>query len=278
MFLLFLYSNFTYTQSLEDLKKLKNPKKLVSGKGISIKGSLSTNQVYYHSFNIENRRIPYTYLYTGNLNFNFFGKINMPFQYSFVNQNATFSNPLTKNIRIAQPFNRFVLKPTYKGITLHTGTIALNYSPYTLASHRTNGVGLTYKSNKKPYYGGFMIGTLYKATKVDSSIALNSNRPNYKRFGWGFQMGLKKEDDLIEIILFDAKDNIQTLPYSLDKFKITPKANTVGSIKVAKKINEQFLLKSEIAYSGITNDTRNEQSLTKKYFLQSLPTNLLRTS
>jgi hypothetical protein len=138
----------SHAQDLEKLKTFR-VKDLLNG-GIKVSGGVTANQTYYNSWGIADRQVPLNFLYSGNLTLDILGKIKMPVQFSFSNQNINFSNPFNNNFRgaayrFAQPFNRLVLKPTYKGFTLHIGTCALNFSPYTLAAHRYDGIGLEYK-------------------------------------------------------------------------------------------------------------------------------------
>lgn len=242
----------------QDLEKLKDltPKKLLKGKGIDISGMVAANHVFYNATGIPNRNIPVNILYTGSLNLNIFDKIKMPVSFSFSNQNINFAYPFNKDYRFAQPFNRFVLKPRYKSLTLHLGTASMNFSPYTLAGHRFEGIGVEFKPKSKPFYIAAMSGNLLRAVRVDSNFTVRNNRPSYKRFGWGVMGGLKKEQDKVEVIFFTAADRLSSLPYSLDALNIAPMANTVMSVKAEKSIYKVWQLGTEIAYSGITTDTR----------------------
>lgn len=245
----------TFAQDLEQLKNL-TPKKLLKGKGVQVSGMVSANHVFYNATGIPNRNIPVNFLYTGSLNVNIFDKIRMPVSFSFSNQNMNFSAPFNRDFRFAQPFNRFVLKPRYKGLTLHLGTGSLNFSPYTLAGHRFEGVGVEFKPKSKPFYVAAMTGTLLRAVRVDSNFTVRNNRPSYKRFGWGVMGGFKKEQDKIEAIFFTAADRLSSLPYNLDALNITPMANAVFSLKGEKQLFKVLQFGAEIAYSGITTDIR----------------------
>ena len=148
--LLFITCFGSFSQDLEklnlkDLKKKLSPKEFLK-KGIKVSGSISGNHVFYTATGIPNRAVPIDILYQGNLNVSLFGKVNMPVSFSLSNQNINFKSLFDQRYNFAQPFNRFVLKPTYKGFTLQVGTCALNFSPLTLAGHRYDGVGLEYKN------------------------------------------------------------------------------------------------------------------------------------
>ena len=252
-------------EKLKDLKKIK-PKDLLKGKGISIKGSLTSNVSYYDMEGSENRRTPFRYLVAGNLNFDFMGKIKMPFSFSFTNQNATLNNPFSQGLPLAQPFNRFVFKPAYKGFVLQIGTVAQTFSPFTLAGHRYEGVGLNYKSNKFPIYGGLMFGSLARRIASDSLLA---NKPSYQRMGYGMQLGYKKEKDFVEFIIFAAKDNYHPTLATLDKKNILPQANVVTSLNFSKQIIKNLFISSEYAVSGLTADTRATDGYASNGFLRT---------
>jgi hypothetical protein len=264
-------------KSLEDLKsfKLKN---LFDG-GIKVTGGITANHTYYNAWGIADRQVPLNFLYSGNLTLDILGKIKMPVQFSFSNQNINFTNPFNNNYRLvasrfAQPFNRLVLKPTYKGWTLHIGTCALNFSPYTLAAHRYDGIGVEYKpkgkdATKAQFYGSLMLGNLKKATRWDTAFTVRNNQPSFKRFGFGVMLGVKKEKDAAELILFTAKDQYNSLPYSLDAQRIFPQANVATSLKFKKGIGEQLSFQTEIALSGMTTDMRATEGFRQKSFFNS---------
>jgi len=264
-------------KGLQDLKsfKLKNLFK----EGIKVSGGITANHTYYNAWGIADRQVPLNFLYSGNLTLDILGKIKMPVQFSFSNQNINFSNPFNNNYRsaasrFAQPFNRLVLKPTYKGWTLHIGTCALNFSPYTLAAHRYDGIGVEYKpkgkdATKAQFYGSLMLGNLKKATRLDTAFTVRNNQPSFKRFGFGLILGVKKEKDAAELIFFTAKDQYNSLPYSLDAQRIFPQANVATSLKLKKVIGKQLSIQSEIALSGMTTDMRATEGARQKTFFNS---------
>lgn len=259
----------------QDLEKLKNfrVKDLFNG-GIKVNGGITANHTYYNAWGIAERQVPLNFLYSGNLTLDILGKIKMPVQFSFSNQNVQFAHPFDKRYRFTQPFNRLVLKPTYKGWTLHIGTCALNFSPYTLAAHRYDGIGVEYKpkskgATKAQFYGSLMLGNLKKATRLDTAFKVRNNQPSFKRFGIGVMLGIKKEKDAAELIFFTAKDQYSSLPYSLDAQHIFPQANVATSLKLKKGIGKQLSIHSEIALSGMTTDLRATEGARQKTFINS---------
>lgn len=252
----------------QDIEKLINtkPTDLLKGKGLSIGGSINANNRYYIPFEIPNRQISYQYLYSGRLIFDFLGKIKMPISFSFTNQGKNFAGvSLRGNLPVAQPFNRLSLKPTYKGSTLLLGTCTLLFSPFTLAGYRYQGVGYEYKSAKFPIYGSLMYGTLLKPIPIYADFP--NNKPAYKRIGMGGKIGYKKEQDFIELILFNAADKTNSLTYLLDDRNIYPESNLVLSANFQKVFLNKIFIKTEIASTQIfteKNEFNSNLSFAKK--------------
>lgn len=245
----------------------KNPagslKALLPKPTIRLSGMITGNHLYYHATGIPDRNVPFNLLYTGNLTADLFGKLKMPISFSFSNQ-ALASNGVNVGNPLAglganpfrQPFNRLQLRPTYKGFTAQLGTCSMQFSPYTLAGRRYEGIGLTYQSPSVPFYVGFMLGNLQRAIRVDTTGQTRLNYPAYKQQGLGIQLGYRKGEDAAELIYFTASDRVASLPYSLDEFGILPQQNAVVALKGSKQLFGQFLVSTELAISGITGDLR----------------------
>jgi hypothetical protein len=74
-------------------------------KGVKVNGSVNINSIGYYAHGLEQRRDPFNWFLTGNLNLNLFG-YDAPFTFSYSNANKSF----------AQPFNQFSFQPQYKGM------------------------------------------------------------------------------------------------------------------------------------------------------------------
>ncbi len=238
--------------------------------GIKVNGMVGANFTYYNTTGLENRNIPFNTLFTGSLTTDLFGKVKMPVAFSLSNQNINFSHPFNRSYRFAQPLNRLILRPTYKGLTLHLGTASMNFSPYTLAGHRFDGVGLEYKPAQKPFYIAAMVGNLMRAVQIDEHNTVRNNMPSYKRTGWGVMTGYRKKQDKAEIIFFTAKDKLNSLPHNLDSLNINPMENSVVSLKLEKGLFDKVTLGGEAAYSGLTTDLRADRRTSGRDFLGTL--------
>lgn len=230
-----LCANFPLTaQNLESIGKEKP---------ISLAGGLSFNQIFYASSGLSSRRDPYSYFASGNVNLSLYGWT-APLSFSVSSQNTTFS----------QPFNQYSLHPTYKWITAHAGYTSMSFSPYTVNGHIFLGGGadIAPEENWKlsAFYGRFL-----KATDADT-VNGHAALPSFERMGYGLKATYGNGQNFIDLILFRAKDD----PYSLrdipDSLEVTPQQNLVVSIGAGKTIFKHFLLKTKLATSALTKDTR----------------------
>lgn len=246
---LFVFSIISYCQAqdVETLLKVK-PKAMLQGKGISMQGSINFMTRFYTPFDIIDRQTASSYILTGQLTIDLFGKVKMPMSFMYSDYSkAVISGLETPSVgALLPPLNRLSLRPTYKGHTLFLGTNALNFSAYTLAGHRFDGIGYEYKSKKQPIYGGFMYGNLSKQVVGDT---LNS----YKRIGFSGKVGYKHEKDLVELILFHAQDKAGT--------KGNPQSNSAMSIRIQKALYKNIILDGELARSAIFNENALQNAL-----------------
>lgn len=275
--------NNLFAQDIEStmnkVKDLKNVPKQLLDAGIKVSGNISSNTTYYDAKVLENRRIPFESILSGNMTFDFFGKVKMPFTFSFNSQNISFAHPFDQKYRFQQPFNRFQFKPSYKGLTLLFGVNTMTFSPLTLNGHRFEGLGIQFKPKKKPFYGNFMLGALQKAIRPDSTLNTPNNRPSYRRNGVGLQVGFKRKQQNFEIIFLHTNDvyssNISSV-HVLDNLQIYPQKNVVFALKGASPIGKKITINAEWANSAITQDTRTsiENNTTTSYrYLGLLPVN-----
>ncbi len=246
----------TAKQVANKIKGIKDAPKKILNNGIKINGEIASTSNYFDSKLVQIGRIPFESSLRGGINFDFFGKVKMPFNFNLNTQSVNFTHPFDQKFRYRQPFNLMQLKPSYKGLTLTIGAGAASYSSLTLNGHRYTGFGIDFKPQKIPIYGGIMSGTLLKAVRQDSSIS--NNEPAFKRVGFGGQIGFKKDKNIAEIIIFRANDVLASLPYTLDKYSIFPKQNAVIGFKGGTVLFQNLAFNIESAISGITDDIRDK--------------------
>jgi hypothetical protein len=212
-------------------------------KWLRYNGGVAANAVFYDG--TANRQ-DLTYYLTGNLNFNVAGVYNIPFSFTYSNQEFSSPSPFS--------FNRFSFHPSYKWITAHIGDVSMTFSPYTVSGHQFSGAGIELNPE-----GKFQISALYgrflKATEYDS-IAENSTAA-YKRIGMGVKTAYDFEFMKLGVILFKASDEVNSITNPLPtELNLTPKDNAVLSFESDFRVLDKANIHIEYAISGVTEDKR----------------------
>lgn len=228
---------------------------------VSVTGGVSLNQIFYSANGIDSRRDPYSYFASGNINFSLYGW-SVPLSFSISNQNTTFQ----------QPFNQYSIHPTYKWVTAHVGYTSMSYSPYTVNGHIFLGGAVDLAPEGKWKFSA-LYGRFLKAVDPDTTDA-SSQLPAFRRMGYGFKTSYTSGGDFVDLTLFHAEDDVNSVSYIPDSLNILPQENLVVSIGAGKTIFERFLLKAELATSALSNDTRAGETdlshpLAKTRFLYS---------
>jgi hypothetical protein len=197
--LIFLSLNLGYTQNLQTIGK---------SKPLSVTGGVSLNQIGYAVSGIESRRDPYTYYASGNINFSLYGW-SVPLSFGYSNHRSTFQ----------QPFNQYSVHPTYKWVTAHAGYTSMSFSPYTVSGHIFFGGGVDLAPEGKWKFSG-LYGRFLKAVKPDTSNT--SKIPAFKRIGHGFKASYIADGNIVDLIMFHAKDELNSIESLPDSIGISP--------------------------------------------------------
>ena len=231
-----LASGLLNAQDIESIK-LNN--------GIKLSGSLGLNTIYYRANGLPQRRDPFNWFFTGNLNVNIFG-YNTPFSFSYSNVNRRFS----------QPFNQFSFSPRYKWVKTYIGYNSMNFSQYSLAGHIFLGGGV--ELTPKNWRLSAMYGRLRKpvAYNFDDSLAAPLET-SYKRMGMGLKAGYDNGNDRLQLIVFHAYDDKNSIPFAPPPEILTPKENFVIGGQGRKKLGKHFFVEAEYTISILNNDTRS---------------------
>jgi hypothetical protein len=236
LIILFLFSLKAKGQDIGSIK-LKN--------GIKLNGSLGFNTIYYNANGLPNRRDPFNWFLTGNLNINLFG-YNTPFSFSYSNVNRNFS----------QPFNQFSFSPRYKWVKTYIGYNSMNFSQYSLAGHVFLGGGI--ELTPKNWHFSAMYGRLRKPVpySFDDSLAAPLES-SYKRMGAGLKAGFDNGSDRLFFILFHAYDDENSIPFDPPPEILTPKRNLVMGGQGRKQIGKGLFVEAEYTLSILNNNTRS---------------------
>jgi hypothetical protein len=223
------------------------------GEPVGMDGGIGINTRMYAANGIENRQSPFFWTVNANVNFNIY-KFNVPFSALVsVNQfEITAPNPdpqlppLRQNL--TNRFNRIGASPYYKWIKLHGGHRSMNFSEYTLSNLVYLGGGVDLTPNN--WRISALYGRLAKAEPLDLSL-ITPNVPIYQRFGWGTKVGYGSNDNFIDVMLFKAWDDPNSIA-AIDPPKVFPNENMVIGIKGQKSLFEKFRLGGEFARSALT--------------------------
>ncbi len=215
-------------------------------KPLKITGGLASNHILYGASSNQSRRDPYSFFFSGNVNFDLYGW-SVPLSFTYSNQQSSFQ----------QPFNQYGIRPTYKWVTAYLGYNSLTFSPYTLNGHIFYGAGVELAPP-----GIFKVTALYgrfrQAVPADT-LSGGENIPAFKRMGYGLKVSLQKERDFVDLILFRARDQDRSLPYLPDTVEVTPEENLVLSLNAGKTFFSKLLLTGEFATSAMARDIRSER-------------------
>jgi len=226
-------------------------------KGVKVNGSLNVNTVGYYAHGIAQRRDPFNWFLTGNLNINLFG-YDAPLSFSYSNANKSFS----------QPFNQFSFQPQYKWVKTYIGYNSMTFSNYTLAGHVFLGGGVELTPGK--WKIAAMYGRLKKAVPFNGTDTLNAI---FKRMGYGLKVGYENNGNSISANIFTAKDDVNSIPYILYNSSLTPKQNVAISVSGRKTFLKRFFVEGEYAVSALNNDIRANNSKSEADTIVHKPTN-----
>lgn len=235
-----LLANRLLSQNLEELG-LK--------KGLKISGSMNLNTVAYLANGLENRREPFNWFASGNLNIRLFG-YNAPFSFSYSNTQRNF----------AQPFNQLKFSPRFKWIQLHGGYTSLNFSPYTLSGHIFLGVGLELSPGK--WRVSAMYGRLLKAIPFNPLDSIPTPNASFERRGLGIKLGREGSQTSWDVNIFSAKDDPNSLAFIPPNSVLSPEQNLALGFHIRQRIGAHFFTEVTYAISALNSDLRaNNDSL-----------------
>lgn len=242
---LFLLITLTGIARAQNIDLAHMDKLFGKGNPLKINGGISASGIYY-SGNDGSGRAPFTWFINGNLNVNILGQVNLPFSFNLTNTGSGYAYP-------ALP-NRLSLHPSYKWVTGHIGDVTMSFSPYTLNGHLFTGVGVDL-TPEGPFKFSAMYGRLQRAVQLDSLT--QPNPPAYERMGYGAKLTWQQKAVRLGVIVFGAKDDVNSLRVKPDSLQILPQQNLViswiGSVKPTKGME----LSAEYATSALTRDIRD---------------------
>ena len=212
---------------------------LQNQKPIEVTGGINFNGIGYNAIGIENRRNPFDFYASGNLNLSIYGW-SIPINFSYSNREFGYS----------QPFNQLSLHPSYKWLTAHIGYVSMSFSPYTLNGHTFYGIGLDAEPNDWLKISA-MYGRLQKEIMPNSDLGIDV-LPVYKRLGAGAKVQIGTNSKYIKTIVFKAWDDKNSLPILPDSLSVVPQDNLVLGIEAGISFLNRFRFQVEYAASALT--------------------------
>jgi hypothetical protein len=210
-------------------------------KPLTVSGSFSGSSILYGASGAA-RRDPFSYFLSGSLNVSVYG-LSIPLSVNYSNQQTTFH----------QPFNQYGLSPTYKWATAHLGWRSMNFSSYTLAGHTFLGAGFELTPGR--WRVGGMYGRLNKAVEHDTTAEVGSI-PTYQRYGYGAKVGYGSATDYVDLIVFKAQDDPESIAAPPEELNMRPGENLVFGVNVAKRLLKRVSFTGEWASSANTRDVQ----------------------
>lgn len=266
IFYLCVSSTMGYSQNIEELLAMKSDsipflKRMLSGSPFSISGNYGFSLRSYSTDGDMVRQTPLSSTLYANATAQLYS-ITIPVSF-ILNNLDNFNHPFHKEYfqgilsNQRNRLSRIGISPYYKFIKVHAGHRYMNFSNYTLSNHNFLGGGVELTPGKFRFAA--MAGRLAKAEPIDLALD-RPNLPVYRRIGWGFKAGYGTNSDYIDFILFNAKDDRNSLDQQILPDAIfQPEENLVMSLKGQKALSKNLQVDFEVARSGHSRNLSDER-------------------
>lgn len=244
-----LFSSLLYSQNVEHV--VSDAKEILKNDPLSFTGGINANTTFYDAQGIQNRRDPFYWSLSGNLNITVLGKISCPLSFTLTQQDKKFTNGLDK---FSQPFNQFGISPTYKWLTIHAGYRSLNFSEYSLSGTLFLGGGVEVKPTKSKFSGMIAYGRFLKAIPVGGVDGITVGLPAYERWGGAGKLRYGAESNYVEMVYFAAKDDAYSIQFDTVN-RLTPKSNQIVGLITKQKVSDQLSFSADFHYSMYNPNT-----------------------
>lgn len=197
----------------QDLEKIKdaNP--------FELSGNISAGTSFNQTSGRAQRRSPFAYYISANPTFSFYG-ISVPVSFTYRDQQGS----------ISQPFNRYLINPTYKWASLHVGNTRIAMNPYVMSGQVIKGVGLELTPKKFRFSGVY--GNLENPlAQIDSLVGGTILLEPYRRVAYAAKVGYGSARNFVELTAFKAKDDISEMSMAeVSGRPIKPEDNAVAGL------------------------------------------------
>lgn len=221
---------------------------------VHLSGGFGGMGTYYLSSGVDAQRDPLFWQVNANINLKV-GQVSFPFSAVMNAQNRSFT----------QPFNQYGLSPKYKAVTVHLGYRSLRFSDYSLSGNQFLGAGVEISPKKGIVRGKFLYGRFSKAVDGYYTEGKVVGEPSFERWGYGGQIEIGKPKNNVSLILFRAKDDVNSIVNFADDATIKPGENLIIGVTTSQKIGKKVTFKGEVDWSAYTRDKRLEESVLEGY-------------
>jgi len=229
---------------------------VIKSKPVKVSGGFSANTSLYQAWGMESRQDPYFWQLVANMNFNFYGVVDMPFSAYFAKENVRYQQP---------SFNLVGMSPRYRSVTLHLGYRNMTFSPYSLAGLTFLGAGVEYQPKDSWIKASAMYGRFFEAVPVNDTVSNRFRDPSYERWGGGFSVTASANKNEITLIVFKANDDPGSIPEPPAGYGITPAENLVFGVAAKAQVVPQIFVSADVTLSAYTADVRMQEKEFQEY-------------
>lgn len=141
------------------------------------------------------------------INYSVFGNFNISIY-------ETFDIPIAFNytqfgLNVDKPFYQFGMAPSYKWVKLHLGHSTMHFNSFTLSGHTFFGTGIELTPGKFRFAA--MQGRLREPILIDALTGEELMNPQFRRNGWGIKIGAGGPSNFVDLMLFRAADDVQSI-------------------------------------------------------------------
>lgn len=233
VFLFFMILSSNNLLLAQDLSQIKNEKP------ITVSGSLGASGLFYNMSGADARSKPFSYLFSGNLNFSIYG-VAVPLSFVYSEQDRSFR----------QPFNQFGMSPKYKWVTVHLGYRNVDYSSFAFSGQTIMGAGIDLSPGKLRF--GFMYGRFNRAVGFNQS-GIAPSTPSFERKGWTTRIGYGTQQQFVDLVIVRAQDDPKSIAFDSAN-PLYAAANMVVGLNSKVKISKTLSFEGEGAMSVFTEN------------------------
>lgn len=242
-----LIANSAISQDIEAIKEAKP---------FQWSGAIGTSLISQPSRSALSSDRSLQYGVFGNLNMSFYETLELPLSFNYTQS----------GLSVDKPFYQLGLSPRYKWLQLHLGHRNMFFSNYTLAGHTFLGAGIELNPGKFRFAA--MTGRLKEPLLIDALSGQELMNPQFRRTGWGVKTGVGSASNYVDVILFKAGDDAESISNWQDSIyqnsisgltgRFAPEENLILGINARFTMFSKVILSIESGGSFFTADQSSD--------------------